>query len=371
MLTLLKNIECFCPEFIGERDILIAGGGIYKITQPGALIDNPLIGNTVDCRGFCAFPGFVDQHVHITGAGGEEGFQSRTRELEAKELFEAGITTAVGLLGADGTTRGMENLYAKARTLEAAGLTTYIYSGSYSLPPVTLMNSTLRDIVYIDKVIGAGEIALSDHRSSNPDSKELIKLASDVHLGGLIAGKAGIVHLHIGDGKGGLSILREVLAQSDLPAEMFVPTHLNRNPALFRQAVEYGKAGGRVDLTAGEQEGLSVPDALRSLVSEGLELSRVTVSSDAGGSIPAGGSALPEALFDDFKEIIMQSVKKQLLLTPEEAVRLFTENAAKALKIYPKKGVLREGSDADILITDKEYRLKMLFCMGQAVVNRT
>lgn len=371
MLTLLNNIACFCPEFVGEKDILIAGTGIFKITQPGALRDARLIENTIDCRGLYAFPGFVDQHVHITGAGGEEGFQSRTKELEAIELFEAGITTAVGLLGADGTTRSMENLYAKAKALEASGLTTYIYSGSYAVPPVTLMDCVLRDIVYIDKVIGAGEIALSDHRSTNPGAKELIKLASDVHLGGLIAGKAGIVHLHIGDGKGGLSTLREALAQSDLPADMFVPTHLNRNPALFRQAAEYCKAGGRVDLTAGEQNGLSVPDALRSLVSDGTELSRVTVSSDAGGSIPAGGSARPEALFDDFTEIIRQSVKRQLPTTPQESVRLFTENPAKALKIYPKKGVLREGSDCDILITDKEYRLKMLFCMGQAVVNRT
>jgi N-acetylglucosamine-6-phosphate deacetylase len=65
-------------------------------------------------------------------------------------------------------------------------------------------------------------------------------------------------------------------------------------------------------------------------------------------------------------EIIRQS-----LLPPEEAVRIFTENPAKALGIYPRKGALREGCDADILVTDKEYHLKMLFCMGKTVVNRT
>jgi beta-aspartyl-dipeptidase (metallo-type) len=380
MLTLLKNIDCFCPAAIGVKDLLLAGTGIDKITPPGALHDNPLIERIHDCAGLYAFPGFVDQHVHMTGAGGEEGFKSRTRELEAKELFEAGITTAVGLLGADGTTRSMENLYAKAKALEAEDLTTFIYSGSYAVPPATLTGSLLRDIVYIDKVIGAGEIAVSDHRSSNPGAKELLKLAAEAHLGGLLAGKAGLVHLHFGDGKAGLSPLMKALDESDLPLEMFIPTHMNRNPALFRQAVDYVKTGGRIDLTAGEKDGLSVPDAVRALIAEGIDMTRVTVSSDAGGSMPAkwntspgarcaaappGGGALPSALFDDFSVIIKQSV-----LSQEETVRLFTENAAKALRLYPKKGVLREGSDADILITDKEYRLKMLFCKGRQVVKQ-
>ncbi len=366
MLTLLKNLKCCCPAPAGEKDILITGSAICRMTPPGILRDHPLADCIIDCRGLYAFPGLIDQHVHVAGASGEQGFQSRTKELEAEALFNAGITTAVGLLGADGITRSMENLFAKAKALEGEGLTTFIYSGSYWIPPVTLTGSLLRDITYIDKVIGAGEIAISDHRSSNPGARDLIHIAAQVHLGGLIAGKRGVVHLHVGDGKGGLTPLSEALAQSDLPAEMFIPTHLNRNPRLFRQAVEYGRAGSRLDLTAGEKDGLPVPDAVALLVAEGVALSRVTVSSDAGGSIPSGGIAQPSALFDDFAEIIKQSI-----LSPAEAVRLFTENPAKTLGIYPKKGALREGSDADILITDKEYHLKMLFSMGKRVVSRT
>lgn len=369
MLTLLKNIECFSPQYIGEKDIVIANGKIYKILQPRTIKTDALLERSIDCRGLYAFPGLIDQHVHMTGAGGEQGFKSRTKELDVGEILNAGITTAVGLLGADGTTRSMENLYAKAKALEAEGLTTYIYSGSYSVPLVTLTGSLLRDVILIDKVIGAGEIALSDHRSSNPEAKDLIKLASDVHLGSLISGKAGIVHLHIGDGKDGLSTLAEALAQSDLPMDMFVPTHTNRNPDLFQQAIVYAKTGGHIDLTAGETAGISVSEAIRQLREANINLSRVTVSSDAGGSIPSGGTAKTSALYDDFLEIINQSVSNQLVLPPEEAICLFTQNVAKALKLYPDKGVLREGSDADILITGKDYRLKMLFCMGKLIVN--
>lgn len=365
MLTLLKSTDCFCPGHIGTKDILIAGEKIYKILPPGAVQDNPLIAEIVDCRGLLAFPGFIDQHIHFLGAGGEDGFRSRTRELEAQEILDAGVTTVVGLLGADGVTRSMPALYAKARSLEAQGLTAFLYSGSYMLPPVTLTGSLQRDMIFIDKVIGAGEIAISDHRSSNPDARELTKLAAQVHLGGLLAGKAGVLHLHVGDGKSGLDILRQVLEESDLPREMFVPTHVNRNRMLFRQAAAYWREGGNIDLTAGEEAGLSVAGAVGQLAGEGTGLSRVTVSSDAGGSVPSGGAGTSEALYSDFLQIIKQSV-----LTPEQAVRLFTENPAAVLKLIPKKGALREGSDADILLTDENYELKMLFAMGMLLVDK-
>jgi hypothetical protein len=59
------------------------------------------------------------------------------------------------------------------------------------------------DIVHVDRVIGVGEVALSDHRSSQPTFDELAKLGAEAHVGGLMTGKAGVVHLHLGDGRAG------------------------------------------------------------------------------------------------------------------------------------------------------------------------
>lgn len=365
MLTLLKNADCYCPSHIGIRNILIAANKIYKITTPGEINDSALIENTIDCGGLYAFPGLIDQHVHITGGGGEEGFASRAPELELGEITGAGVSTIVGLLGADGCTRSMESLYAKAKALEAQGLTTYIYSGSYSVPQVTLTGSLMKDIVIVDKVVGAGEIAIADHRSAQPDVSALLKLSADAHLGGLLSGKAGVVHLHIGEGKEGLGLLLRMVKESDLPMDMFVPTHVNRSVPLFWQAVEYCRAGGNIDLTAGETAGVSVPEAVSIFKKEGINMTKVTVSSDAGGSIPGGGISKVEALYSDLMEIIKQSV-----LPPEEALRLATENVAKILKLYPAKGALSEGSDADIFMTDKNYRLMMLFSGGKLLVNK-
>jgi beta-aspartyl-dipeptidase (metallo-type) len=361
MLTLLKNIECFGPKYLGITDILIAQDKIYKILPKGKMPDCALIEKHIDCEGLFAFPGLIDQHVHIVGGGGEQGFGSRIPEIDVKDILRAGVTTVVGLLGADGCTRSLECLYAKAKSLELQGITTFIYSGSYAVPAVTFTGSIARDIVLIDKVIGAGEIAISDHRSSQPEPSEILKLASEAHLGGMIGGKAGVVHLHIGDGKNGLAPLSEVLNMSDLPIEQFVPTHVNRNPSLFEQALGHWLSGGNIDLTAGETAGLPVPGAIKILADSGADLSRVTISSDANGSIPGGGAAKIQVLYDDLKKCIKSG------LSPETAFRLATENVAKVLKLYPKKGALCEGSDADILITDKDFNIQMLFCRGKLV----
>lgn len=364
MLTLLKDIECRFAD-IGVKDILIAGEKIYRITQPGTIKDYSLIEKVIPCKGLYAFAGLIDQHVHILGAGGEQGFASRVCEISAHEILAGGVTTVVGLLGADGCTRSLECLYAKAKALETQGITTFMYSGSYAVPPVTLTGSLLRDIVFIDKVIGAGEIAISDHRSSQPGTGEMLKLSSDAHLGGLLSGKAGVVHLHVGDGKGGLLPLVQMIKESDLPKEQFIPTHTNRNAALFKQAIEYCRFGGNIDLTAGEKAGIPVVEAIRALMEEGIDLSRVTVSSDANGSIPAGGVAKVQSLYDDLRQCIVQSV-----LSPENAFKLASKNVAKVLKIYPQKGAIFEGSDADILITDKNYEIRIVIGMGKFLLKK-
>lgn len=359
MLTLLKGLECYCPQYSGKNDILIAGDKIDKI-QPQGNWETDLIDTTIDCSGLLAFPGLIDQHVHIIGGGGEQGFSSRVPEIDIYDILKAGVTTLVGLLGTDACTRSLEALYAKAKGLEIQGITTYIYTGSYSIPVITFTQSIVKDLVLIDKVIGTGEIALSDHRSSHADSTVLLKLASDTHIGGLLGGKAGVVHLHIGDGKAGLFPLLQLIKSSDLPQEQFVPTHVNRNALLFHQAEEYWKSGGNIDLTAGESAGLAVPEAVRRLLNSKSDLSRVTVSSDANGSIPGGGVGKIQCLYNDIQNCI---VKEKI--NPEIVFPLVTENVAKVLKLYPQKGTLQEGSDADILITDKEYHIKKLFCRGK------
>lgn len=372
MLRLLKSTELYSPEYCGKQDILIA---FDKILQVSPCIEFPCPeGSTypeievMECSSMLAFPGFIDQHVHITGGGGEQGPESMLGPLDAAELVKAGITTVVGILGHDGVGKSMNGLLMKARALETDGLTAYIYTGNYGVPPVTITGRVLTDIAIVDKVIGAGEIAISDHRSSYPSREELTRLAHEAVSGGMLGKKAGVVHLHVGDGKAGLGPLLDLLEATDFPLTMFVPTHLNRNRALFEQAVRYHDGGGIIDLTAGENTdaGISVPDCLGRLINTGKGLYNVTVSSDGNGS--GAGASGTEAgsvmsLFNDFRTAV-----KDHGLPLEQVLRTVTENVAKILKLYPAKGRIAAGSDADILLADKGSLMpKVLISRGKVL----
>ena len=365
MLKLVKNVECYAPEYLGRQDILMAYDKILSISAD--IRDDCLPGLEVfNCAGKIACPGFIDQHVHISGGGGEQGPQSRIGPIGAEALAAAGITTVVGLLGADAVSKSMEGLLMKAYALEAEGLTSYIYTGYYGVPTVTITGRVLTDIALIEKVIGTGEIAISDYRSSCPSLRELQKLSYETITGGRLGNKAGVVHIHVGDGKTGLRPVIEVLENTDFPISMFVPTHLNRNKEIFSQAVQYWKEGGNIDLTAGENttEGRGVPECLLQLLSGGGSLDRGTVSSDGNGSGagPSHNETAPvSSLFDDFRAAVLD---KKLPL--ETALKVVTSNVAKLLKLYPVKGRLAAGSDADILLLDgKTLELERTFARGK------
>ncbi|RCX14796.1 beta-aspartyl-dipeptidase (metallo-type) [Anaerobacterium chartisolvens] len=349
MFKLLKSGECFTPEYIGKKDLLVCNGKICRIDDTisyNGLWDVEII----DCEGRLLCPGFIDQHVHITGGGGEQGPESRIPPLMLGDILSAGVSTVVGILGADGLTRGIADLLYKARALEAEGITAYIYTGSYGVPPATLTGRVISDIAFIDKIIGVGEIAISDSRASHCPISSLKELAYEANTGGMLGGKAGVMHIHVGDGREGLKPLFELVDKSDFPIEMFVPTHLNRNKGLLEQAKGYGSLGGNLDLTAGEssQTGYSVPDALEILLECGINADRITVSSDGNGSIPGGGIGKVGQLLQDITSCVLD--KK---INFETVLKTVTSNVARILKLYPQKGALSAGSDADILVLDK------------------
>src|SRR5512139_110802 len=225
-MLLLKNADLYTPAPAGRSDILIAGGRIERVA-PDLRVSEPYC-EVFDASGLIAVPGFVDGHVHLTGGGGEGGYATRTPELLLSDAIRGGVTTVVGCLGTDGVTRTPAGLLAKARALEEEGISTFMYTGHYAVPVQTLTGSIERDLMLIDKVIGVGEVALSDHRSTQPTFEEFCRLAAEARRGGMLSGKAGVVNVHIGDVRRGLSMLRRTVEETEIPASQFVPTHINR-----------------------------------------------------------------------------------------------------------------------------------------------
>lgn len=358
MLTLLQNAELYTPEALGRCDLLLGGGKVVAIVAAGegqAQAAGQAV-QMLDLQGQRVIPGLVDIHAHITGGGGEDGASTKVPAPLFESYAAAGVTSVVGLLGTDDVTRSTAELLAGVRGLREQGLSAWCWTGGYHLPVTTLTGSVRGDVVHLDAVIGAGEIAISDHRSSQPTVEELLRVASDCHVGGLIARKAGVLHLHLGDGERGLQMIRQMLDISEIPARVFQPTHVNRRKALFEEALDLAKRGCHIDITAfpveDGEDAYSAAEALQRYLASGLPAERISVSSDGGGCLP---------VFNEQGEMIKMDVGTSsalmetigILLTNgrplDKVLPAFTSNPAKHLRLVGK-GVLAPGADADLVL---------------------
>lgn len=164
-------------------------------------------------------------------------------------------------------------------------------TGAYHLPSPTITGDVAKDIIYFEEIIGAGEIAISDHRSSNPSVDELSKFAAHVRVAGMLGGCAGIINLHMGDAKNPSQIIYDIVENTEWNFRQFLPTHINRNACIFEDAKSYGK-NGPIDITTSSypyypDEEVKPSRALKILLESGVPLSNITFSSDACGSLPA------------------------------------------------------------------------------------
>jgi len=362
LLELIVNAHVFAPEDQGIRNLLLGGGRILGISDDRAELQSAAA-RINDLGGKRLLPGFIDGHAHLTGGGGESGFSSRVPPVPLGVFTTAGVTTAVGVLGTDDTTRDTRSLVAQALALREEGLNAYCHTGGYHYPPVTLTGSVRDDIVFVDPVIGVGEVAISDHRSSQMTLDELKRLASDAHVAGLITGKAGLLHLHLGDGDRGLEMVRSALETSELPPRVFNPTHVNRRKALFDEAIELAVRGCTVDVTAfpvdDGEDAWAADIALRRYLDAGGPAGRITVSSDGGGCLP---------VFNDQGELVEMDVGRPSLLGQtlrnllnaglplETVLPAFTSNVAGILRLR-HLGRIIAGASADLVVLDDEHRI--------------
>jgi len=361
LLKCLANARVFAPDDLGICHVLVGGGRILAVDEdPDAM---PSAGVLIDLEGRRLLPGLIDGHAHVTGGGGEAGFCTQVPPVPIDRFTSAGVTSVVGVLGTDDTTRDTRSLVARSYALREEGLGAWCHTGGYHVPPVTLTGSVRDDIVFLDPVIGVGELALSDHRSSQPTLNELLRIASDAHVAGMIAAKAGIVHLHLGDGPRGLDLVRRALKESELPARVFNPTHVNRRKVLFDEAVELARAGCTIDITAfpvAEGEDAWPADvALRKYLESGAPDECVTVSSDGGGCLPvfnAQGEMLhmdigsPSCLVGTLHAVLCAGIPLDL------ALPAFTSNVADLLRLRDR-GRIAGGMAADLVVLDDDDRI--------------
>ena len=383
MMKLFQNIDVYAPQHLGKKDVLTINDKIVKIKDAGSISADGFLSEAemINGEGLLLTPGFIDSHVHVLGGGGEGGFANRTPEATMEGLTKFGVTTVVGCLGTDGIGRDICALVAKTKGLNEQGMSAYCYTGSYQIPVHTLTDSIVKDIMMIQEIIGTGEIAISDHRSSQPTFEEFARVVADTRLGGVLSGKAGIVNVHLGDSPRCLDLIERVVDETEIPASQILPTHINRNEMLFGKSIEYALKGGAVDFTGNEDidyweticDEVRVCNGIKRMLDAGVNPDRMTISSDGQGSLPmyssdgeflGMGVGQSSCLLKEVKECVF---KTEIPL--EIAISTITSNPADILRLKGK-GKVEEGYDADLCILDQELQLVEVIAKGNTVYTK-
>ena len=357
MFTLIEHGDIYTPTPLGVQSILVCHDTIVRIgaVDVTALTALGLPYRRIDARGCLITPGFIDPHQHLIRAAGEDGFGSRMPEVALPDIVSAGITTVVGCLGTDTVTRHLTTLLAKVKQLQAHGITAYMYTGGFQVPTPTITSSVMHDVILIEAVIGVGEVAIADVRSSQPSLQELARLVSEAMVGGMVGGKAGVTHLHVGPGRARLALLHELLDRHEVSAAHLYATHIGRSRALMDDAIALARRGAYVDLDTVEGD---LSQWLHYYRAQDGPRGQLTVSSDAH---TPGGS--PRKLYQQFVASVSAAG-----LPLEDVLPLFTCNTARVLHL-PRKGRVQVGMDADLLILDAQtLAVKHVLARGRPMV---
>ena len=367
-MLLIRNTNLYSPTSMGKKDILISNGKIVAIED--RIDDHPLFNNVLDVKGAITTPGFIDQHIHVIGAGGKHGFASMTPQLHLGDLIKCGTTTVVGLLGTDGSTRSIKSLFSKIQALNQEGISAFMYTGYYGLDKVYLMNSLQEDMIYIDDVIGC-KIAISDIRSSYPSTLELLRLLRNVRVGGMLSGKKGILHLHLGALSSKMDVLFELVENYEFPIEHISPTHVGRTKELFDQAIIFAKMGGMIDITTGASKYTDPYKSVLYALESGASVDNITFSSDGNAGLDKVDDAnnligFKSAPFDkNLEEVI--NLHKIGGLSLENSLKLITCNPAKNLGLK-SKGHVKVNYDADLCFFDSNLKLTGVVANGKVMM---
>ncbi len=359
MILIIKNAHIFAPEDLGVQDILVVNGKIVHIQKEISDFGLPGASATIlDLEGRILTSGFIDQHIHLLGAGGKNGFSSMTQELRTEDLFEVGTTTALGLLGTDGSTKSIRALYAKVMSMREQGLTTYMHTGYYGVDPVHIMDSLQNDLIFIEPVLGC-KIAISDIRSSYPTDLELLRILRAVRTGGLIARKKGIMHVHLGALPSMMDPLFRLTQDFGFPIEHISPTHVGRTAELFDQALEFARLGGSIDITTGASKFTDPYKCAIKAFEAGIDFSLVTFSTDGNAGLDKKDEqgrvigTQPADIGANLKEF--QALQRSGFPI-DKALAVVTVNPAKNLGLH-SKGRVQKGFDADFCIFDDRWNL--------------
>ena len=382
-MIVLRNAKVLAPEPLGRKDVVIAGARIVALAEPGVAITGIDL-EEHDLDGLALTPGFIDNHVHVLGGGGGLGFASRAPELHTSQLTRAGITTVIGMLGFDATSKDVRTLVAKTKAFKEDGISAYALTGATLEHPVPTLTGHIRDdVAFVEEIIGVGEISVSElgyaYDSNGPGAQYIAEAATAALLAGRLARKRGYLCLQVPPYHG--ACLKPVMAMLDrtgLPIAQLLPSHVNQTDAYMEDAIAWSKRGGLVDLGANYSpennfsQATPPAKAITRLLEAGVPLAQILLSSDGNGAPPkeeqregqpaVANYMLVGALHATWRRLIVEEG-----LAPGDALRVVTANVAEATGLRAK-GRIAVGMDADLVAFDDDWRIRTVMARGQVMV---
>jgi beta-aspartyl-dipeptidase (metallo-type) len=382
----MKVVRCgqvLAPEPLGARDLVVAGGRIVAAAEPGIEITGLEV-DVLDLRGHTVTAGFIDNHVHVLGGGGGLGFASRAPELQTSQLTRAGITSVIGMLGFDATSKDMRALIAKTKAFKEDGISAWALTGATLEHPVPTLTGRIRDdIAFVEEIIGVGEISVSElgyaYDSNGPGAQYIAEAATAGLLAGRLARKRGYLCLQVPPYHGAcLKPVMDMLDRTGLPIAQLLPSHVNQTDAYMEDAILWAKRGGFVDVGAnyGPENNFSraTPPgkAIVRLLEAGAPLTHILLSSDGNGAPPKEEKREGQPAVANYMPVgALHATWRRLIIeegvSPTDALCVVTANVADATGLM-RKGRIAAGLDADLLAFDGDWRIHTVIAGGRIMV---
>lgn len=382
-LTVVRNARVYAPQPLGVVDLVLAGKSIAAVLDRGTAISGIPYAE-IDVQGRSVCPGFVDNHVHVLGGGGGLGFSSRAPEIQASQLARAGITSVIGMLGFDATTKSMAALLAKTKGLREDGLSAYCLTGATLEHPVPTLTGKIRtDIAYVDEIIGVGEISISElgygYDSYGAGAQYIAEAAVAGLLAGRLSRKSGYLCLQVPPYLTQvLKPMFDVVDKTGIPITQFVPSHVNQTEGYMSDAEAWGKRGGWVDIGANYSpannysRAILPAQAFSRLRGAGVALERILMSSDGNGAPPKEEKGENKPRVANYMPVgALHAVWRQIVqeegASIEEALAIVTSNPARATGLAAK-GEIAPGKDADLLVLNDDLSIAHVIARGKVAV---
>lgn len=417
-MKILANGTLVTPEGARKGDVALDGGKIARLADR---IEPAEGDEVVDVSGCWVFPGFIDAHTHLQCWTGmdwtADSFETGTRAAACGgtttivdyATADRGVTMPDALdewhKRADGTctsnyafhmalTEWGEKNRRDLAVMRERGVCSFKTYFAYdhlrlddadtlevleALKPlggilcVHCENGTLVDRLQ-QRVFDSGVTGPEGHPLSRPDvceAEAISRLLYIAHLAG--DAKVNVVHLST---RLGLEAIRDAKArgQKNIYVET-CPQYLLLDDSRYKEEGEDGFAGAKYVMSPPLRKPTDVA-ALREAVVAG-EIDTIATDhcsfnlhgqKDRGvgdfRKIPNGGPGIEHR-----PALMATSFAGQL--DPDDLCRLMSEGPAKVFGMWPRKGRLAEGADADVCVWDPEARWTISAATQQQAVDHT